>query len=90
MTVDCAATDGGAALSAPNQTQRLNFNNSYAGFKIGVQTAVATGWVVMSWTADQRAWGTVATEVLARGGGAADALHSNSHRGRSLTKREAE
>jgi len=90
MTVDCAATDGGASLSAPNQTQRLNFNNSYAGFKIGVQTAVATGSFVMSWTADQRAWGTVATEVLARGGGAADALHSNSHRGRSLIRREAE
>ena len=88
MTVDCAATDGGAALSAPNQTQRLNFNNSYAGFKIGVQTAVATGSVVMSWTADQRAWGAVAIEVLASGGGAADALHS--HLGRSLIKREAE
>ncbi len=89
MTVDCAATDGGAALSAPNQTQRLNFNNSYAGFKIGVQTAVATGSVVMSWTGDQRAWGAVATEVLASSG-AADALHSNSHRGRLLIKREAE
>lgn len=81
MTVDCAATDGGAALSAPNRTQRLNFNNSYAGFKIGVQTAVATGSVVMSWTGDQRAWGTVATEVLASSGGAANALHSNAHRG---------
>jgi hypothetical protein len=68
ITADCVSADGGAFLSAPNQTQQINSNHAFQGFKFGAQTATATGSVTLSWTSDQRSWASCGVEILAAAG----------------------